>query len=395
MHAAAAANGKRVEEVGSALTVLSVVGARPEFVQAAPVSRALRRRHTEVLVHTGQHYDDRMSRVFFDQLGVPEPDSHLGVGSGSHGRQTGAMLAAFDELLERVRPDVVIVRGDTNSTLAGALAAAKLLVPVAHIEAGERSFERRMPEEQNRIVADHLAALHFCVSPKAAVNLANEGITANVHVTGDVMLDALLQNRDAAQRHATALQRLGLETAGYALVTVHRAANTDDPARLLAIVDALNRVQGERIVFPAHPRTQKALAAAGAHFAPHVQVVEPAGYFDMLQLEENARLIATDSGGVQREAYYLGRPCLTLRDETEWTETVDAGWNLLVGANPQAILDAWFGFAPPAARPPVLGDGAAAERIVQLIEQFVQQERSKQAAAAAPSQPAATQAVPA
>ncbi len=394
MNVVQAGDGAAVEKAGSALTVLSVVGARPEFVQAAPVSRALRRRHTEVLVHTGQHYDDRMSRVFFEQLGVPEPDAHLGVGSGSHGRQTGAMLAAFDALLEQVRPDVVVVRGDTNSTLAGALAAAKLLIPVAHIEAGERSFERRMPEEQNRIVADHLASLHFCVSPKAAQNLAREGITADVHVTGDVMLDALLQNREAAQRHATALQRLALEPGGYALVTVHRAANTDDPARLLAIVEALNGVVGERIVFPAHPRTQKALAAVGARFAPHVQVVEPAGYFDMLQLEENARLIATDSGGVQREAYYLGRPCLTLRDETEWTETVDAGWNLLVGANPQAILEAWFSFAPPAARPPVLGDGAAAERIVQLIEEFVLQARVAQGAAVT-SQPAAIQAVPA
>lgn len=394
MNVVQAGDGAAVEKAGSALTVLSVVGARPEFVQAAPVSRALRRRHTEVLVHTGQHYDDRMSRVFFEQLGVPEPDAHLGVGSGSHGRQTGAMLAAFDALLEQVRPDVVVVRGDTNSTLAGALAAAKLLIPVAHIEAGERSFERRMPEEQNRIVADHLASLHFCVSPKAAQNLAREGITADVHVTGDVMLDALLQNREAAQRHATALQRLALEPGGYALVTVHRAANTDDPARLLAIVEALNGVVGERIVFPAHPRTQKALAAAGARFAPHVQVVEPAGYFDMLQLEENARLIATDSGGVQREAYYLGRPCLTLRDETEWTETVDAGWNLLVGANPQAILEAWFSFTPPAARPPVLGNGAAAERIVQLIEEFVLQARVAQGAVTT-SQPAAIQAVPA
>lgn len=352
------------------LTVLSVVGARPEFVQAAPVSRALRARHTELLVHTGQHYDDRMSRVFFDQLGVPEPDFHLGVGSGSHGRQTGAMLAAFDALLEQVQPDLVLVRGDTNSTLAGALAAAKLQIPVAHIEAGERSFERRMPEEQNRIVADHLASICFCVSPKSATNLAREGITQQVHVTGDVMLDALLQHRPAATRHSTVLQTLGLEPDGYALVTVHRAANTDDPERLRSIANALNIVAEERepIVFPVHPRTQKALAAANVRFGPGVRTIEPAGYFDMMMLEAHARLIATDSGGVQREAYYLARPCLTLRNETEWTETVEAGWNLLVGADTERIVDAWSTFVPPAAHPPVLGDGAAAERIVRLLE---------------------------
>jgi UDP-N-acetylglucosamine 2-epimerase len=359
------------EAAANRLRVLSVVGARPEFVQAAPVSRALRVRHEEILVHTGQHYDDRMSQVFFEQLGVPTPEFHLGVGSGSHGRQTGAMLAAFDEVLDAVQPDVVLVRGDTNSTLAGALAASKRLIPVAHIEAGERSFDRRMPEEQNRIVADHLSQIRFCVSAKSAANLAREGIAEQVHVTGDVMLDALLQHRPAAQRISTVLQRLDLLPGSYALVTVHRAANTDDPARLLGIVDALNAVESETVVFPVHPRTQKALAAAGVRFAPHVRTVEPAGYFDMMMLEANARLIATDSGGVQREAYYLCRPCLTLRDETEWTETVDAGWNRLVGADPRRILEEWFSFAPPAEHPPVLGDGSAAERIVRHIEAFM------------------------
>jgi len=366
---------------GRRLKVLSVVGARPEFIQAAPVSRALRARHDEVLVHTGQHYDDRMSRIFFEQLGVPQPDFYLGVGSGSHGRQTGAMLAAFDEALEQVQPDVVLVRGDTNSTLAGALAASKRMIPVAHIEAGERSFDRRMPEEQNRIVADHLATFHFCVSGRGAANLAREGVTRDVHVTGDVMLDALLQHRPFAHRYSAILAQLDLEVGGYALVTIHRAANTDNPARLRGIVEALNAVEGETIVFPVHPRTRRALEHAQLRLSPHVRMVEPVGYLDMMMLEENARLIATDSGGVQREAYYLKRPCLTLRDETEWTETVDAGWNRLVGADPGHILAEWFAFVPPCDHPSLLGDGDASHRIVRLLEECMAVAESREVTA--------------
>jgi UDP-N-acetylglucosamine 2-epimerase len=318
-------------------------------------------------VHTGQHYDYLMSQAFFEELGTPAPDYNLEVGSGSHGWQTAAILARMEEVLIKEQPDFVVVRGDTNSTLAGALAASKLHIPTAHIEAGERSFDRRMPEEINRLVADCVADLHFCASRTAVQRLAGEGITKSVHWVGDVMLDAMLQNRPIARRKSDVLARLDLEPGAYALVTVHRAANTDEPTRLLQIVEALNSLP-ESIVFPAHPRTRKALTQLGAHFVSHVRLIEPVCYFDMMILEDNARLIATDSGGVQREAYFLGIPCLTLRDETEWTETVEAGWNRLVGTDPEQVLDAWFNFAPPAEHPPIFGDGAAAQRIAQILD---------------------------
>ncbi|MCR4405877.1 MAG: UDP-N-acetylglucosamine 2-epimerase (non-hydrolyzing) [Anaerolineae bacterium] len=352
------------------MRIVSVVGARPEFIQVAPVSRALRKKHQEILVHTGQHYDYLMSQAFFDELGIPAPDYNLEVGSGSHGRQTAEILVRLEEVLLKEQPDLVIVRGDTNSTLAGALAASKLHIPTAHIEAGERSFDRRMPEEINRLVADCLADLHFCASRVALQRLAAEGITGSVYWVGDVMLDAMLQNRAVARRKSDVMARLELEPGKYALVTVHRAANTDDPVRLGQIVQALNSVP-ETIVFPAHPRTRKALNRIAAHFAPHVRLIEPVGYFDMMILEENARLIATDSGGVQREAYFMGIPCLTLRDETEWVETVEVGWNKLVGTDPERVLDAWFNFVPPAEHPPIFGDGTAARRIAQILESDV------------------------
>jgi UDP-N-acetylglucosamine 2-epimerase len=345
---------------------VSVVGARPEFVQAAPVSWALRKAHQEILVHTGQHYDYAMSQAFFDELGVPTPDYNLEAGSGTHARQTAAMLIGMEDVLFQERPDAVIVRGDTNSTVAGALAASKMGIPVVHIEAGERSFVRSMPEELNRVIADHLADLCFCVSGKSAANLAAEGIVEGVHVTGDVMYDASLHHRVIAREKSNVLERLTLEPGGYALVTVHRANNTDDTQRLRAIVEALNSVS-ERVVFPVHPRTRNALRGIDAVFAAHVLLTEPASYYDMMVLEENARLIATDSGGVQREAYYFAKPCITLRDETEWTETVEAGWNLLVGADCRKIVDAWFHFQPPVEHPPVLGDGTAAQQIATIL----------------------------
>lgn len=348
------------------MKIVSVVGARPEFIQTTPVSRALRERHHEILVHTGQHYDYLMSQTFFDELGIPAPNYNLGVGSGLQGQQTAEILIRMEEVLLTERPDLVIVRGDTNSTLAGALAASKLHLPVVHIEAGERSFDRRMPEEVNRLVADRLADLHFCASQTAVGHLAAEGITRSVYWVGDVMFDAMLQNRSIARRKSNVLARLDLRPRAYALVTVHRAANTDDPARLGRIVEALNQVS-EPVVFPAHPRTRQALARINAHFAAHVRLIEPVGYFDMMVLEDNARLIATDSGGVQREAYFLGTPCLTLRDETEWVETVVAGWNKLVAADTGQILDAWFNFVPPDEQPPIFGDGTAGQRIAQII----------------------------
>lgn len=349
------------------MKILSVVGARPEFIQAAPVSRVLRQRHHEVLVHTGQHYDYRMSQTFFDELGIPTPDYNLEVGSGSHAHQTGEILIRMEEVMLQEKPDLVIVRGDTNSTLAGALAASKLHIPVAHIEAGERSFDRRMPEEINRLVADRLADLFFCVSQKAMKHLAAEGIHTQVHWVGDVMLDAMLANHALARERSTVLKDFDLSPRSYALVTVHRAANTDDPERLKGIIRALNAVE-ERVIFPVHPRTRRAIESAGIQCKEHVRLIEPVGYFDMMMLEENARLIATDSGGVQREAYFLGVPCLTLREETEWVETVEVGWNRLVGADSEEILQAWRTFTPPAERPPIFGDGHASEAIARHID---------------------------
>ncbi len=348
------------------MKIVSVVGARPEFIQSASVSRALRPLHREVLVHTGQHYDYLMSQTFFDELAIAAPDYNLEVGSGGQAQQAAEIMTRLETVLLDEQPDLVIVRGDTNSTLGGALAASKLHIPTAHIEAGERSFDRRMPEEINRLVADRLADRHLCVSQTAMRNLAAEGIGDSARWVGDVMLDAMLANRPIARRNSNVLERLRLRPKGYALVTVHRAANTDDAGRLGRIVAALNRAP-EPVILPAHPRTRKAIERWGFDFAPHVSLIEPVGYFDMMVLEENARLIATDSGGVQREAYFFGVPCLTLRDETEWQETVTAGWNRLVGVEPETVLAAWTTFAPPVEQPPIFGDGTAGERIARDV----------------------------
>lgn len=348
------------------MKIVSVVGARPEFIQATPVSRALRKEHREILVHTGQHYDYLMSQTFFDELGIPAPDYNLEVGSGSHAGQTAEILVRFEELLLREMPDCVIVRGDTNSTLAGSLAASKLHIPSVHIEAGERSFDRRMPEEINRLVADRLSSAYFCVSRTAVKQLADEGITEDVHWVGDVMLDANLANRPLARKKSSVLSTLGLRPGSYGLVTIHRAANTDDPVRLGNIIKALSLV-GETVIFPVHPRTRGALQKLDVQPGENLHLIEPVGYFDMMILEENARIIATDSGGVQREAYFLQKPCLTLRDETEWTETVQVGWNKLVGAEVDCIASEWKTFTPPAAQPPIFGDGKAGEKIADIL----------------------------
>jgi len=351
------------------MKIVSVVGARPEFIQAAPVSRALRKHHREILVHTGQHYDYLMSQTFFDELGIPAPDYNLEVGSGSHAGQTAEIMVRFEELVLKEKPDMVIVRGDTNSTLAGALAASKLRIPVVHVEAGERSFDRRMPEEINRLVADQLSSAYFCVSQTAVNQLAKEGITKSVFWVGDVMLDANISNRPLARQKSSILSNLGVDPGTFGLVTVHRAANTDDPARLANIVQALNQV-GETVVFPVHPRTRSALQKLDVQFAGHVHLIEPVGYYDMMMLEENARIIATDSGGVQREAYFMSKPCLTLRDETEWTETVHVGWNKLVGVDVDCILNEWKNFNPPAEQPPIFGDGTAGGKIANILGQI-------------------------
>jgi UDP-GlcNAc3NAcA epimerase len=348
--------------------LVSVIGARPQFVKASPLSIELRAQHREILVHTGQHYDAELSQVFFDELGLPPPDRSLGIGSGSHGRQTGAMLAALEGVFEDERPDAVVVSGDTNSTIAGALAAAKIGIPVAHVEAGLRSFNRQMPEELNRIVTDHLSTWLFAPSDNAREHLFREGISAGVHVVGDVMADAVRIHGDRARVRSQALDRVGVEEKSYYLATIHRAENTDDPIRLAGIFAALRRLDAP-VVLPLHPRTRKRLAEMDHRTTESIRITEPQGYLDMLRLEEGAICILTDSGGIQKEAYYLHTPCVTLRDETEWVETVELGWNEISGTEPDRILSAVGRVRATDGRPhPLLyGDGYAARRIATIL----------------------------
>jgi UDP-N-acetylglucosamine 2-epimerase len=347
--------------------VVTIVGARPQFIKAAAVSRVMRQRHEEVLVHTGQHYDYEMSGIFFEGLDLPKPDVNLEVGSGAHGAQTGAMMKAIEDVLVAESPDYTLVYGDTNSTLAGALAASKLSIPVAHVEAGLRSFNRRMPEEINRVVADHLANLLLCPSDTAVNNLAAEGISKNVHQVGDVMLDVLNWARRRLQEQPSSiLSKLGLTERSYLLATVHRSENTDDPKRLAEILECFEAFD-EPLVFPVHPRTRKVIAASATKADSKVRLIDPLGYLDMVSLSGSARLILTDSGGLQKEAYWLGVPCLTLRNETEWVETVDAGWNLLVGPDAQRIRTAVQTFAPSHPRIDLYGRGFAAEKCMEVL----------------------------
>ncbi|HWI16415.1 MAG TPA: UDP-N-acetylglucosamine 2-epimerase (non-hydrolyzing) [Vicinamibacterales bacterium] len=350
------------------MKIVSIAGARPQFMKVAPVAAALiAAGHHHTLVHTGQHYDDNMSAIFFRELGIPAADIDLGIGSAPHGAQTGAMLTAIESGLLDSRPDWLIVYGDTNSTLAGALAAAKLQIRVAHVEAGLRSFNRRMPEEINRVVADHVSDALFCPSDAAVAHLRAEGVTRGVHMVGDVMADALTSLASRATEHSAILRRLGVSPRTYVLATVHRAENTDDPARLAEIVGGINHL-AEPVVLPIHPRTRKLLADTKLAFGDRVRVIDPVGYLDMLQLTQNARLVLTDSGGLQKEAYWLGVPCVTMRDETEWVETVDAGWNVLVGASRDALARAVAEWRAPADRPVLYGDGRASARIVSVLE---------------------------
>ena len=355
------------------LKIVSVLGARPQFIKAAPVSRALRATgHTEFLLHTGQHYDYGMSRIFFDELGIPEPDINLGVGSGSHGQQTGRMLMGVENILGAEKPDWTLVYGDTNSTLAGALAAVKLHVPVAHVEAGLRSYNREMPEEYNRVLTDHCAELLFAPTKTAVENLAKEGITRGVHQVGDTLNDTVLQFLEVARKQSTILNDLGLDPKSYFLATVHRPYNTDNPGNLRNILAAFRGIE-EPVVFPIHPRTRTRIeeldgALHLSEVTSNLKMMEPVGYLDMLILEENARLILTDSGGMQKEAFFLGVPCVTLRPETEWVETVEAGWNILAGTDRTRILDAAQSFKRLPPKPPaIFGDGRAAEKIIRVL----------------------------
>jgi len=358
------------------MKVLTVVGARPQFIKASAVSKAIeefnnqhegREYIKEILVHTGQHYDYEMSKVFFEELDLREPDYYLSVGSGPHGWQTGEMLKRVEEVLLKEKPDLVMVYGDTNSTLAGALAAAKLHIPVAHVEAGLRSFNKRMPEEVNRVLTDHLSTYLFCPTRTAVENLSREGIKEGVYLVGDVMCDVLLSNIERVRKKSKILEVLGIESGRYLLATIHRAENVDNPCNLKSIIEAFSSLE-ETIVFPVHPRTQKALSELGICVNSNIRVINPVGYLDMLNLEKNARLVLTDSGGVQKEAYILGVPCITLREETEWIETVEAGWNCLVGINPDEIKKAVRTFYPDNRnRPGLFGDGKSSKEIIKFL----------------------------
>jgi len=371
------------------MKIITVVGARPQFIKAAAVSRVIREfnkkkdRLQEVLVHTGQHYDYLMDKVFFEELELPRPDYHLGVGSGSHGRQTGIMLERIESVMQKEKPKAAMVYGDTNSTLAGALAAAKLRIPIAHVESGLRSYNSAMPEEINRLLTDHLSTLLFCPTDQAVRNLSKEGIKDGgariVRNVGDVMYDSILYYSKVAEKKSGILHDLnlvdlqsGFRNPQYYLATLHRAENTDDPKRLKSILRALNEVGEEtRVILPLHPRTKKVTKVYHLFSEfKNIKFIDPLSYFDMLKLEKNAKAILTDSGGVQKEAYWFAVPCFTLREETEWVETVGSGWNVLVGTKAEKIVEGVEGFhkkRPLRGRTPLFGDGKASEKIVQLL----------------------------
>ena len=358
----------------SVLRVVTVVGARPQFIKAAVVSRAFGAAGTSVvqekLVHTGQHYDDNMSDVFFSELDIPMPSHHLGVGSGRHGAMTGRMLERVEQVLIDGRPDIVLVYGDTNSTLAGALAAVKLHIPVAHVEAGLRSGNLGMPEEVNRVLTDRISRWLFCPTAAAAAHLAREGVTDDrIHRVGDVMFDAALYYRDRAPASQRVRDLVARHSRGFCLATVHRAENTDDATRLRGIVSALDEVAGTiPVIIPLHPRTRERLRAE--KIKPRlVEVIEPVGYLDMLGLLRSCRCVFTDSGGLQKEAFFFRKPCVTMRSETEWTELVELGANVVVGTDPRAIVGAWEAVGEAAANwdKQPYGDGRTGARIVEIL----------------------------
>ncbi|MBD2297075.1 non-hydrolyzing UDP-N-acetylglucosamine 2-epimerase [Nostoc sp. FACHB-190] len=364
------------------MKIITIVGARPQFIKAAAVSRKLQSHPSiqEVLVHTGQHYDENMSDVFFQELEIPKPNYHLGIGSSNHGAQTGRMLEAIEQVLQQESPDWVLVYGDTNSTLAGAIASVKLHIPVAHVEAGLRSFNRRMPEEINRVLTDHAADLLFAPTTAAVENLQHEGIAQEkIHLVGDVMYDAALDYAVKAEEKSLILQKLGLTAQNYILATIHRAENTDDSSRLQALFTGLAKVsQNIPVILPLHPRTRAALLREGLseNISKSLRIIEPVGYLDMVMLEKNAKLITTDSGGVQKEAFFYRVPCVTLRAETEWVELVQLGWNRLLpplDATDVAsgILEALESNSGNEVPETLYGGGLATSQIVELLSQNI------------------------
>jgi len=354
------------------MKIISIVGARPQFIKLAPLSKEIRKRHQEVLIDTGQHYDEELASNFYSEFQIPKPDYSLGIGSGTHAEQTGKMLIELERVLSQEKPDLAIVFGDTNSTLAGALSASKLGIPIAHVEAGLRSFDRSMPEEINRIVTDHLSSLLFCPNELARQNLAAEGVTEGVSVVGDIMLDALNSSLEAAKKHSKILDTLYLQKKEYQFMTCHRASNTDNEQNLRSIISAIGE-SGEKTVFPVHPRTMKYLESYGMKddLPKNLIITKPLSHMDTIWLVANSKRVLTDSGGLQKEAYILGVPCITLRENTEWTDTLRVGWNILVGANKEKILRAIREFVPPAEHPYIFGPPGADVRMVSEIDKFL------------------------
>ncbi len=352
------------------MKVLSIVGARPQFIKAFVVSKELRKNHDEVLVHTGQHYDENLSKIFFEELNIPKPEYNLGIGSGTHGYQTAEMIRGIEEIAYEEEPDFIILYGDTNSTLAGAIVGSKLDAMVAHVEAGLRSYNRDMPEEVNRVLTDHASDLLFAPSETAAKNLGEEGITEGVHVVGDVMYDAILWAKEIASEQSEILDEFDLKENEFILSTVHREGNTDDRNKLEQIMKGLYEASLP-VILPIHPRTEKRLKEFDMYenVTDNIRVVEPVGYIDFVRLLDTAKVVATDSGGIQKEAFFLDTPCVTLRKETEWVETVECGWNELVGAKASEITEAidreW---ELPSKKTTPYGDGKAAEKIVEVLE---------------------------
>jgi UDP-N-acetylglucosamine 2-epimerase len=353
------------------MKIISIVGARPQFIKYAPLSKEIRKAHQSLLIHTGQHYDYSMDKVFFNELNIPEPDYNLGVGSGSHAFQTGEMMEGIENILLKESPELVIVYGDTNSTLAGALAAVKLHIKTAHVEAGLRMFDKTIPEEINRVLADYCSDYLFCPTKTAVDNLKREGVTSGVYLTGDVMVDALNLNLKIAER-SSILDKLNLTDKSYILVTLHRAANTDIRQNLVNIVNAFIKLGelGENIVFPVHPRTEKMLQTYNLFDAlkEKVTLIEPLGYLEFLKLMRHSKKILTDSGGIQKEAYILRVPCITLMDDTCWPETVNEGWNMLVAADVNKIANSAQEFKPGDRYSNVFGEGAC-KKIVRIIDE--------------------------
>ena len=351
------------------MKLVTIIGARPQFVKASVVSKALREAgHTEILVNTGQHYDDNMARIFFEEMGIPKPDYDLGVGSGTHAAQTASTLVGIEKILFIEKPDFIIVFGDTNATVAGALAAAKLHIKIVHIEAGLRSFNRDMPEEINRVVTDVLSDLLFVPTQVAVDNLKREGITSGIHVVGDVMVDALITYTKIAEKKSHILNQLKLEKEKFLLMTIHRPSNADHDDRLLSILKEVSRIDLP-VIFPIHPRSRSRVEKLISQTNGNIRIVDPVGYLDMMLLEKYASVIITDSGGVQKEAYLHRTPCLTVRGETEWVETVSDGWNYIVGDHLEKISTLANKFPEPKEWNPHYGDGQSAAKIVRILEE--------------------------